>query len=234
MKSFFALVVFATACLAHFDIDYPPPRDGTEDLTELIHPCGGLPLGNRTVITPVDGVFNISGSLEHPFAQANFSIVVGDEDPTDSEFGQTFFPGGLEATEYMGDFDFPANITSIPEIVDGSNAVIQVAMITVDGYLTVCMDVTFSIPTCTKETLAGTIEAQLSGIDTLAPCAATCLGAVGITSSSSADDIINACNTSNDEIFADCILLCPDTETADSDIYAQVSSSCAAIEAAVC
>ncbi|KAJ3375201.1 hypothetical protein HDU84_000672, partial [Entophlyctis sp. JEL0112] len=141
MRTFFALAAFATACLAHFDIDYPPPRNGTEDLTELIQPCGGLPLGERTVIPLVDGAFVISGSLEHPTAQTNFSIVVGDEDPTESQFEKTFFPGGYNITEYIGDFNFTANVSTISSIVDGSNAVIQVAMDTEDGYLTVCLDV---------------------------------------------------------------------------------------------
>ncbi|KAJ3370890.1 hypothetical protein HDU84_001351, partial [Entophlyctis sp. JEL0112] len=163
MRTFFALVAFATGCLAHFQIDYPPPRDGTEDLTELIHPCGGLPLGTRTVLAPTNGVFDITGSLAHPTALANFSIVVGDEDPTDSQFAQTFFPNGRDANEVMGKFTFEANIDSIPDIVDGSNAVIQVAMITVDGFLTVCMDVTFSITNVATTTPAVTAATTVDG-----------------------------------------------------------------------
>ncbi|KAJ3194754.1 hypothetical protein HDU82_002344, partial [Entophlyctis luteolus] len=74
--------------------------------------------------------------------------------------------------------------------------------------------------TCTKESLAAsalsTLQTQLTLIGSLIPCAVTCFEAVGITASSTADDIINSCNADNDAIFQACMSLCPSTETLDS------------------
>ncbi|KAJ3384724.1 hypothetical protein HDU84_002663, partial [Entophlyctis sp. JEL0112] len=137
------LVALHTVCVsAHFFITSPRPRAGSNDGTELIHPCGGLPLGTRTKIVPdSSGVFPIKGGLAHPTATANFSIVVTNGDPDESQFGQTFFDGGRDAGMVFGYFTFNASVLDIPEIVDGANAVIQVSMYTVDGWLTECSDV---------------------------------------------------------------------------------------------
>ncbi|KAJ3341319.1 hypothetical protein HDU83_006690 [Entophlyctis luteolus] len=93
------LVALHTVCVsAHFFITSPRPRAGSNDGTELIHPCGGLPLGTRTKIVPdSSGVFPIKGGLAHPTATANFSIVVTNGDPDESQFGQTFFDGRRDA-----------------------------------------------------------------------------------------------------------------------------------------
>ncbi|KAJ3113266.1 hypothetical protein HK100_002044 [Physocladia obscura] len=168
MKIATTLLTLAGVCLAHFDIDSPAPRDGTEDLTELIPPCGGLPLGNRTVITPVDGIFHITGALEHPTAQANFSLYVGNDDPSQVQFA-TYFDGGYNTTLHLGDFDFKANVADIPAVVDGVNAVIQVAMFTPDGHLTACSDITFSFSASTAETSTSEAVASTSGNPYAAP-----------------------------------------------------------------
>ncbi|KAJ3132938.1 hypothetical protein HK100_004819 [Physocladia obscura] len=134
------LLAFAGVCSAHFDLDSPAPRAGTQDLTELVPPCGGLPLGNRTVIAPVEGVFHITGELEHPTAQTNFSLYIGSDDPTQAQF-TTYFDNGYNITLHLGAFNFTANVGDIPAVVNGANAVIQVAMFTPDGHLTACADI---------------------------------------------------------------------------------------------
>ncbi|KAJ3113267.1 hypothetical protein HK100_002045 [Physocladia obscura] len=145
MKLFALLLSLAATGSAHFFITSPVPRAGSSDGTELIYPCGGLPLGTRTTLTPVNGVFPIKGGLAHPTAVANFSIVVGNEDPILSQFAVTFFDGGENLGLVEGYFTFDADVADIPAITDGANAVIQVEMDTADGHLDVCMDVTFSL-----------------------------------------------------------------------------------------
>ncbi|KAJ3208308.1 hypothetical protein HDU82_002639 [Entophlyctis luteolus] len=91
---------------------------------------------------------------------------------------------------------------------------------------------------CTRAALAAsalsTLQTQFAFIGGLIPCAVTCFNSVGITTTSTAQDIIDACNPTNDAIFQACLSLCPSTESLDSYVLQQAEANCNAIEAAAC
>ncbi|KAJ3050727.1 hypothetical protein HDU99_008592, partial [Rhizoclosmatium hyalinum] len=115
---------------------------GTSDATELIEPCGGLPLGLRTTF-PIKGGY-IAGGLAHPVAYADYSLVVTDGDVTDPKaFGQTYFGPGKHVTYKFGYFNATdIDLSHVPGCVDGANVVMQVGFDAPDGRLVVCIDVT--------------------------------------------------------------------------------------------
>ncbi|KAI8612539.1 hypothetical protein BC830DRAFT_1170974 [Chytriomyces sp. MP71] len=133
------VAVFAQLAAAHYDIQSPAPRAGSDDLTELVAPCGGLPLGGRSSFPITAG--SITGGLYHPSAVAQVSVVFSSVDPAPSQFGQVFVAGpGLTVKE--GYFTIPVDLSSFAPAVDGATATFQVVMVTPDGTLYTCIDVT--------------------------------------------------------------------------------------------
>ncbi|KAJ3335156.1 hypothetical protein HDU83_000583, partial [Entophlyctis luteolus] len=133
------LAVAVVRVSAHFAITSPAPRSGSSDLTELTAPCGGLPITTRTLF-PITGG-SITGALYHPTAVANFSLVVTNTDPPESDFAKTWFGPGEEAAFTEGSFTVSADLSDVAGCVVGANVTFQVVMHTVDGILYECMDV---------------------------------------------------------------------------------------------
>ncbi|KAI8842648.1 hypothetical protein BJ741DRAFT_340215 [Chytriomyces cf. hyalinus JEL632] len=139
MRSFAVLSVLLPLVAAHYAIFSPAPRDGTDEQTELIAPCGGLRLGARSNFPIKGGV--ITGDLAHPTATASFSIVVSETDPAPSQFGQVFVGPPPMSVLTLGSFSVPIDLSSIPQCVDGAAVTFQVVMQTADGTLYTCLDV---------------------------------------------------------------------------------------------
>ncbi|KAJ3119070.1 hypothetical protein HK100_000480, partial [Physocladia obscura] len=161
------LVLLATVANGHFAIFSPAVRAGSNDLTEPVAPCGGLPLGARSQFPVAGG--SITGALYHPTAEANFSLVVSNSDPTNAQFAVTWFGPGENAAFTEGGFSVPIDLTAVQGCVVGANATLQVVMITVDGTLHECMDVTLiqsnlssTSTTATKSDAPSSLLASLS------------------------------------------------------------------------
>ncbi|KAJ3267208.1 hypothetical protein HDU77_003288 [Chytriomyces hyalinus] len=145
MRSLVLLSVLLPLVAAHYAVFSPAPRDGTDEQTELISPCGGLRLGARSNFPIKGGV--ITGDLAHPTATASFSIVVSETDPAPSQFGQVFVGPPPMSVLTLGSFSVPIDLSSIPQCVDGAAVTFQVVMQTADGTLYTCMDVVCTFPT---------------------------------------------------------------------------------------
>ncbi|KAI8612538.1 hypothetical protein BC830DRAFT_550882 [Chytriomyces sp. MP71] len=132
-----AILTVAQLAAAHFKIVSPTPRFNSTGLHELVHPCGGVPAVNRTLIS-VTGAW-LNGTLGHPSAPANFSVFVGNSDPkSDADFTLI-----QSVTAYMGPWNATIDFSAIAGVKDAANATIQVSMKTDDGFLVQCADVTF-------------------------------------------------------------------------------------------
>ncbi|KAI9343627.1 hypothetical protein BDR26DRAFT_858436 [Obelidium mucronatum] len=140
MKLHLTPILFAATAMAHFVIDVPASRFFDEEV-QPVAPCGGQPLGARTDFPIVGG--SIKGMLLHPTGTGRFSIVISKTDPLASQFGQVLIGPGANVRLTEGNFDTGAiDLSSIPGVVDGAQATMQVQISTVDGVLYTCMDVT--------------------------------------------------------------------------------------------
>ncbi|KAJ3048229.1 hypothetical protein HDU99_009228, partial [Rhizoclosmatium hyalinum] len=127
---FILLLLALQSVTSHYAIMSPPPRVGTNDLTETVGPCGGLPIGDRAEFPIKGGI--IKGGLYHPFGKANVTIVLSATDPTPDQFGQVFLlPENTPLVE--GNFNLTTDLSTIPGVKDRAKATIQVVVLTVDG-----------------------------------------------------------------------------------------------------
>ncbi|KAI9343628.1 hypothetical protein BDR26DRAFT_858438 [Obelidium mucronatum] len=137
---FVASLLLAATATAHFVIDSPASRFFDEE-GQPKAPCGGQLLGARTDFPIVGG--SIKGMLLHPTGTGRFSIVISKTDPVAAQFGQVLIGPGANVRLTEGNFDTGAiDLSSIPGVVDGAQATMQVQISTVDGVLYTCMDVT--------------------------------------------------------------------------------------------
>ncbi|KAJ3239738.1 hypothetical protein HDU81_005454 [Chytriomyces hyalinus] len=168
---FAALLVCAQLCAAHFKIAVPAPRTGAGGSNELIFPCGGLPLGERTPFSIVGGWIN--GTNSHNDTKSDISIAITDKDPVVADF-KSFYTGMYG----IGPFNATTDLSSVAGAVDGANAVLRVVMDAGHGEpLNICIDVTLQGTAPVKPSSGASAEPTgtkapstvnlYSGVDTL-------------------------------------------------------------------
>ncbi|TPX77121.1 hypothetical protein CcCBS67573_g01610 [Chytriomyces confervae] len=151
-----ALLVCAQLCAAHFKVATPAPRKGAGGSNELIYPCGGLPLGERSPFAIVGGWIN--GTNSHNDTKSDISIAITDKDPVVADF-KSFYTDLYG----IGPFNATTDLSSVAGAVDGANAVLRVVMDAGHGEpLNICIDVT----------LQGTGSAKPSSVASAEPTGA--------------------------------------------------------------
>jgi len=157
----------AAPALAHFHLNYPPPRGPFVDTMELNF-CSSYPTGARSPF-PLDGGF-VDITSEHPSAVVLIEISF-DQNPTTfvqfntTDNGTTYPPLVPTFTmNYEGELCVPVDseVVGIP-ILNGTNATIQVFFNGGDGQLYDCADVVlitnYTVPsnvTCSNSTTPST------------------------------------------------------------------------------
>ncbi|KZO99728.1 hypothetical protein CALVIDRAFT_534155 [Calocera viscosa TUFC12733] len=153
-----SLALAAAPALAHFQLNYPPPRGPFVAQMELSF-CSGYPTGARSPF-PIDGGF-VDITSEHPTATVGIIISFDNNPTTFAQFNitanGTSYPPLLPffTMNWQGDLCVPVDAESVGiPIVNGTNATLQVEFNGSDGALFDCADVVlitnYTIPSGTQ------------------------------------------------------------------------------------
>ncbi|KZT51065.1 hypothetical protein CALCODRAFT_153824 [Calocera cornea HHB12733] len=193
-----SLAFAAAPALAHFHLNYPPPRGPFVAQMELSF-CSDYPTGARSPF-PLDSGF-VDITSEHPSAIVGFYISF-DADPTtfvqfNTTDNGTSYPmlKPFFSMNWEGELCLPVDAESVGlPIVNGTNATIQVQFNGGDGNLFDCADVVlitnYTVPStasCSNSTAAtsGSSASPITSIPTATPPAAA-TGSPTASSSSAA------------------------------------------------
>ncbi|KAJ3099135.1 hypothetical protein HDU96_010813 [Phlyctochytrium bullatum] len=144
---------------AHFKVSSPPARFKSEAL-QVIPPCGGVPLGQRTPF-PLAGA-NLKGDSFHASAQMTFSLALV-EDPKESDFSAgSFSTVTTAALAKPGPFEVVVDLTKVQEAKVGANATLRIVYNAGDGILYQCSDVTLTAAETPSTTATPKSAAQVT------------------------------------------------------------------------
>ncbi|EJT98932.1 hypothetical protein DACRYDRAFT_24044 [Dacryopinax primogenitus] len=139
------LLLGAVPALAHFHLNYPPPRGPFVAQNELSF-CSSYPLGPRAPFSIDQGIVDITSS--HPSASVEI-VISFDQNPTTfaqfnaTDNGTAYAPLlPTFAMTYQGELCVPVDAATVGvPVVNGTNATIQVYFNGGDGLLYDCADV---------------------------------------------------------------------------------------------